>query len=283
VRRLLGMAATTMALSGAGLAQDDRFADVEVTTQHVAGSVYMLKGAGGNVGASIGPDGTFMIDSDFASLGSRVLGAVVALGGDRPRLLLNTHVHGDHTGGNAFFGSAVIFAHENVRVRLLGEGTERPALPVVTFEDRVRLYFNDDEIDVIHVPRGHTDGDSIVWFRGANVVHMSDQFWNRLFPFIDTENGGTLEGYLENIDRALAMIDDDTKVIPGHGELGGKADLAAFAEMIRTTRAQVEGAVRAGQLEQLIETGLGPQWQPWGAWFIDEERWIRSLAAFTGS
>lgn len=257
---------------------EDRFANVEVISQHVAGSIYVLHGAGGNIGISVGADGTFMIDDEFRPLSERVLAAVEALGGERPKLLLNTHMHADHVGGNAFFGDAVIFAHENVRVRLLGEGLARPALPVLTYEDRLRLYFNDDQIDVFHVPAGHTDGDSIVWFRGADVVHMGDQFWNRLFPRIDTAAGGSVDGYLANIDRVLGMIGPDTRVIPGHGMLGGRADLALAAEMIRESRALVAQAVAEDQLDELIATGLGERWEPWGEGFVTEEAWIRTLA-----
>ena len=258
----------------------DRFTDATVDAAHIAGSVYLLRGVGGNVGASIGPDGTFLIDDDYAPMSARLLAKLVELGGERPKLILNTHVHADHVGGNEFFsGVGVILAHDNVRVRLLGEDQARAALPVVTYSDRLRLHFNDEEIDVIHLPAGHTDGDSIVWFRQADVVHMGDQFWNGLFPRIDTDVGGTVGGYLANIEQMLGMIGEDTHVIPGHGVLGGKAELAAAADMIRQTRQLVDAAVAEGRLDALIETGLGERWQSWGAWFIKEEAWIRTLAA----
>jgi glyoxylase-like metal-dependent hydrolase (beta-lactamase superfamily II) len=262
-----------------GSAQD-RFTDATVDAAHVAGSVYLLRGVGGNVGASIGPDGTFLIDDDYAPMSARLLAKLVELGGGPPKLILNTHVHGDHVGGNEFFGArGVILAHDNVRVRLLGEDQARAALPIVSYSDRLRVHFNDDEIDIIHVPAGHTDGDSIVWFRQADVVHMGDQFWNGLFPRIDTDVGGTVDGYLANIEVVLEMIGDDTHVIPGHGTLGGKAELAAAADMIRQTRQLVDAAVAEDRLEALIEAGLGVRWQSWGVWFIKEEAWIRTLAA----
>jgi cyclase len=258
----------------------DRFTDATVDGVHVAGSVYLLRGVGGNVGASIGPDGTFLIDDDYAPMSERLLAKLDELGGGRPKLILNTHVHADHVGGNEFFGGlGVIFAHDNVRVRLLGEDPARATLPIVTFADRLRIHFNDDEIEIIHVPAGHTDGDSIVWFRQANVVHMGDQFWNGLFPRIDTDVGGSVGGYLANIEQVLGMIGEDTQVIPGHGVLGGKGDLAAAADMIRETRQLVDAAIAEDRLEALIENGLGERWQTWGAWFIKEETWIRSLAA----
>jgi glyoxylase-like metal-dependent hydrolase (beta-lactamase superfamily II) len=258
----------------------DRFADATVDAAHVAGSVYLLRGVGGNVGASIGPDGTFLIDDDYSPMSERLLAKLDELGGGRPKLILNTHVHADHVGGNEFFGgTGVILAHENVQVRLLGDAAPRAALPIVTFSDRLRLHFNDDQIDIFHVPAGHTDGDSIVWFRQADVVHMGDQFWNGLFPRIDTEVGGSVDGYVANIERVLTMIGEDTHVIPGHGVLGGKAELAAAADMIRQTRQLVDTAVAEGRLEELIKTGLGERWQSWGVWFIKEDAWIRTLAA----
>jgi glyoxylase-like metal-dependent hydrolase (beta-lactamase superfamily II) len=258
----------------------DRFADVTVDGVHVAGSVYLLRGAGGNVGASIGRDGTFLIDDDYAPMSERLLAQLAELGGGRPKLILNTHVHADHVGGNEFFGGlGVILAHDNVRVRLLGEDPARAALPIVTFADGLRVHFNDEEIDIVHLPAGHTDGDSIVWFRQANVVHMGDQFWNGLFPRIDTDVGGSVDGYLANIEQVLGMIGEDTQVIPGHGVLGDKGDLADAADMIRETRRLVDAAVAEGRLDELIEAGLGKRWQSWGAWFIKEESWIRTLAA----
>ena len=261
-------------------AQDDPFADATVDAAHVAGSVYLLRGVGGNVGASIGPDGTFMIDDDYAPMSARLLAKLGELGGGRPKLILNTHVHADHVGGNEFFGGVgVILAHDNVRVRLMGEDPVRAALPIVTYSDRLRLHFNDDEIDVIHLPAGHPDGDSIVWFRQADVVHMGDQFWNGLFPRIDTDVGGSVDGYLANIEQVLAMIGNDTQVIPGHGVLGDKVDLAAAADMIRQTRQLVDAAVAEDRLDALIENGLGERWQSWSAWFIKEDSWIRTLAA----
>jgi len=269
------------ALLGAaqGNAQD-QFTDATVDAARVAGSVYLLRGVGGNVGASIGRDGTFLVDDDYAPMSARLLAKLDELGGGRPKLILNTHMHADHVGGNEFFGGlGVILAHDNVRARLLGEDPARGALPIVTFADRLRIHFNDDEIDIIHVPAGHTDGDSIVWFRQANVVHMGDQFWNGLFPRIDTDVGGSVDGYLANIEQVLGMIGEDTQVIPGHGVLGGKVELAAAADMIRETRRLVDAAIAEDRLDALIENGLGERWQSWGAWFIKEETWIRTLAA----
>ena len=257
----------------------DRFAAVTIEPKHVAGSVHMLQGAGGNIGVSVGSDGTLLVDDQFAPLAERIQTAIDGLGGHRPRLILNTHFHGDHVGGNAAFGaSGIILAHENVRLRLLDGDLPRQALPVVTYLDRIRLYFNDDEIDVIHLPRGHTDGDSVVWFKQANVVHMGDQFFNGRFPFIDVDSGGTVDGYLANIETVLDMIAADTHIIPGHGPLATVVDLAQAADVIMQTRARVLEAKAAGDLEGLIERGLSDKWRAWGSGFITEERWIRIIS-----
>lgn len=262
--------------------QEDRFANVKVEAQHVAGAVHMLTGQGGNIGASIGVDGTLVIDDQFAPLAERIGAALAALGGARPRFVLNTHFHGDHTGSNAYFGkSATIIAQDNVRVRLLAQpDIARAALPLVTFSDRVRVHFNDDDVDVMHLPRGHTDGDAVVWFKKANVVHMGDQFFNGSFPYIDLASGGSVEGYVANLATVLGWVPKDAHVIPGHGKLATVADLQSFHDMIAATAAIVRTAAGAGQsLDDIIEAGLGAQYAPFGTGFINEGNWIRTVHA----
>jgi cyclase len=272
-------------VSAAAAAAADRFAGVEVVAHPVSGNVHMLVGAGGNIGVSIGADGTLIIDDQFAPLAERILQALDRLGGDRPKLILNTHFHGDHTGGNPFFGTTgTIVAHDNVRVRLAADdGFPAPGLPVLTFQDRVRVHFNDDTIEVIHFPAGHTDGDSVVWFRDANVLHMGDLLFNGLFPFIDLASGGSVEGVIANLSRILEMVPDDIRIIPGHGPLAGRGDLQETLTMIRETRATVLDALGSGRsVDEVVAAGLGPQWTSWGVGFINEERWIRTLAAAPG-
>ena len=272
----------TFACSPASGAEADRFADVKVSALHVAGSVYMLTGAGGNIGVSVGDDGTLIIDDQFAPLAGRIQAAIDSLGGAAPRLVLNTHFHGDHTGSNAHFGRAgTIIAHDNVRLRLLDvENGERYALPLVTFEDRVRIHFNDDEVDFIHLPDGHTDGDSVVWFKNANVIHMGDHLFSGRFPYIDTASGGTVEGFVRNLETVLDMVPEDIRVIPGHGDLGSVVTIAESIEMIRDTLKQVREATAAGRsAEEIVETGLGDRWAEYGSGFINTQRWIQILLA----
>ena len=252
----------------------DRFANVEIKTTHVAGAVHMLEGVGGNIGVSVGDDGVLIVDDQFAPLAERIGAAVDALGGGAPRLVLNTHFHGDHTGGNAHFGRAgVIVAHDNVRVRLAAGNAPSAALPVVTYQDRVRLHLNGDEIDVIHLPRGHTDGDSVVWFKNAGVIHMGDHLFNGRFPFVDVAGGGSVGGMIANIETVLGMIPADTRVIPGHGPLGGVPELVQALDVIRDSAAVVREAIADGTLGDLKRNGFG-RWPEWGSGFISEARWI---------
>jgi glyoxylase-like metal-dependent hydrolase (beta-lactamase superfamily II) len=262
-------------LASAG--QADRFANVEITATPVSGSVYMLMGAGGNIGASVGADGTLIVDDQYAPLADRIQTALNGLGGGKPKLVLNTHFHGDHTGSNAHFGNdGTIIAHDNVRIRLLSTPEiGRAALPLVTFEDRLTVHFNDEEIQIIHLPAGHTDGDSAVWFKTANVIHMGDQLFTGRFPFIDQASGGTVTGYVENLAAVLAMIPEDTQVIPGHGPLSGTDAIQAAIDMIRATRTTVKNALDAGQSADQIS--LGDEWAEHGTGFINHERWIQIL------
>jgi len=275
------LCSTTLTVS-VSAQEADRFAAVKVTAQHVGGSVHMLTGAGGNIGVSVGADGTLIIDDQFAPLAGRIQTAIDQLGGAQPKLVLNTHFHGDHTGSNAHFGrTGTIIAHDNVRTRLLNEvNGERYALPLVTFDDRVRIHFNDDEVDFIHLPHGHTDGDSVVWFKNANVIHMGDHLFNGRFPFIDVASGGSVEGFVKNLETVLAMVPEDIRVIPGHGDLGSVVTIAESIDMIRATQKLVQEAVAAGRsAEDIVQAGLGDRWAEFGSGFINSERWIQILLA----
>lgn len=260
----------------------DRFANVQVTSQHVGGTVHMLTGAGGNIAVSVGDDGTLIVDDQFAPLAGRIQAAVDELGGSRPKLVLNTHYHGDHTGSNAFFGAAgTIVAHDNVRIRLVNtDDVQRVALPLVTFAEGLTVHFNDDEIALIHLPHGHTDGDSAVWFKNANVLHTGDQLFNGRFPFVDIDGGGTVSGYMQNLETILGLVPADIRIIPGHGALANIASVAENLEVIRTTQKMVVDALNGGDsIETVIERGLGAEYADWASGFINEERWIRILDA----
>ena len=280
------LATTCLLLSGISaaatvLAQDDRFANVTIETVPVTGNISMLIGSGGNSGVSTGDDGLLIIDDQYAPLAAKIRAALSQLNPDAPKFLLNTHFHGDHTGGNADFGVAsIIIAHENVRGRLVAEDSPSSALPVITFDDDVTVHFNGENITLIHMPRGHTDTDSVVMFEDSNVVHMGDHFFNGGFPFVDLANGGTVQGYLSNLERALSWIDDETSVIPGHGPLGSKADLLAFYNVVKDTSITIRVMKSQGvSAEEAVTEGLGDEYESWGQGFINEQRWIETVFA----
>lgn len=261
------------------MAQTDRFANVNIETVSVAGKVSMLVGSGGNIGVSAGEDGLLIIDDQYAPLAGRIKEALARLSPQAPKFLLNTHFHGDHTGGNAEFGiDSIIIAHENVRQRLSEQGAAASALPVVTFNDDVSLHFNGEEITLIHMPRGHTDTDSVVMFSESNVIHMGDHFFNGGFPFVDLASGGTVQGYISNLERALSWIENDTRVIPGHGPLASKADLLNFYNVVKDTSIVIRVMKSQGlSKEEIVAQGLDPMYESWGQGFIDESRWIETV------
>lgn len=253
------------------------FANVVIKDIPAAGCVHMLEGAGGNVGASAGPDGILIVDDQFEPLADRIREALGKIGSGKPRFLINTHWHGDHTGGNAQFGKdAVIVAHRNVRERLGGKSdTPKAALPVVTFDQTASVHFNGEEIRIIHLGPGHTDGDSVVHFKTSNVVHMGDQFFSGRFPFIDLGSGGDVAGYIRNVEAVLTWIPADAKVIPGHGPLSTVEDLRRFHAMLVETTGIVRKAIQDGKtLEQVKAEGLPEKWKEWGAGFINTPRWL---------
>jgi len=267
---------------------EDDMGDVTIKTTQVSGHVYMLEGRGGNIGVSAGEDGVVMVDDQFAPLAPKILDAVKALGKGEPEYVINTHWHGDHAGGNTAFGAkAAIVAQENVRKRLSApqkrgeevvEPMPAPGLPVVTFKENVSLHMNGEEIRVVHFPRGHTDGDSIVFFTGANVVHMGDHFFNGRFPFVDTASGGDPVQYAANVKSVLDQIKDDTKVIPGHGPLATKADLATFHQTLSETIKIVQAARKAKKsLDQVKQAGLPEKYKSWGEGFIKTDAWIETI------
>lgn len=274
-------------LPGPARAQDD-MQDVEVSATHVAGSVWMLEGRGGNIGVSAGEDGVVLVDDQFAPLAPKIRSAVEALDGGDVRFVLNTHWHGDHTGGNEVFGrEATVISHENVRKRLstvqvVRGDTVRPkpevAWPVVTFDRSVKLHVNGDTLHVRHYPAGHTDGDAVVFFRGSNVVHMGDLMFAGGFPFVDLGSGGTVRGYMEAVATILDEVPADAAVIPGHGPLTDVEGLRAFHDMLVETVGIVEERREEGMtLEEAKAAGLPDRWSSWGEGFISTEDWIETV------
>ncbi len=258
MRRLAVLLAATLATPAA--AQQD-FSKVEIKVERVAPGVAVLFGAGGNIGLSHGEDGNVLIDDQFAPLVPRIEAAVKTVDPDPVRFVINTHWHGDHTGGNEAFGKAgaVIVAHDNVRQRMSIESFSRrfnrtnpaspkAALPVVTFAGGVSFHLNGDRLQVVHVPHAHTDGDSLVYWTGANVIHMGDLFFHRMsFPFIDRESGGSIDGLIRGVTRGLQLVRPGGRVIPGHGPVATRAELAAYLAMLVDVRAKVAAGIAAGR------------------------------------
>src|ERR1051325_9312066 len=268
-----------LALTPLVRAQQD-FSKVEVKATHVAGNIYMLTGSGGNIGVSVGPDGILIVDDQFAPLAEKIETALKQLSPGKLKFVLNTHYHGDHTGGNKHVGQqAHITAHTNVRKRLGGKaGDSKPELPVITFDHSLSVWFNGEEIKVVHVPPAHTDSDSIVYFTGANVIHFGDTFFSGRFPNIDLGGGGDVRGYIHNVEDAIKQVPPDAKLIPGHGPLSTVKELRAFHEMLIETSTIVEKAIMAGKgLDQIKTEGLPGNWKTWSAPTITTSRWLEIL------
>lgn len=272
---------------GSASAQRD-FSKVEIKTIHVAGNVYMLVGAGGNIGVSVGDDGILIVDDQYAELSDKIRRALEELAPGKLKFVLNTHWHGDHTGGNPIFGKeATIIAHTNVRKRVSTEqeifGRKIPPLPregwpVITYDDAVSIHFNGEEIKAIHFPHGHTDGDSVIFFTRSNVVHMGDDFFAGRFPFVDLDSGGSVQGLIENIEKLIQRIPPDAKIIPGHGPLSTLEDLKIYHRMLKETTEIVRQKMEAGKtLDEIKAEGLPEQWKDWGSGFINTERWIEII------
>jgi len=263
-RQLLTLALA--AAAGRSTAQTD-WSKVEIKAEKLSDTVWMLTGAGGNMGLSAGPDSVFLIDDQFAPLAPRIKAAIARITPRPVQWVLNTHFHFDHTGGNEAFGGdgAVIVAHDNVRRRMSTDqlislaGNAQPqkaaprvALPVVTVPGDIRFHINGEELHAFHVPRAHTDGDLIVHFRGSDVLHMGDVFFNGWYPFIDGGSGGTPEGVIAAYDRVLALAGEKTRIIPGHGPLASRADLQAQRDMLATVLLRMKELRRAGRSDAEI-------------------------------
>lgn len=279
MKRLPFVAATAL-LFCSQFALADRFKDTEIVSTELTEHIYLLTGAGGNMAAVTSADGTLLIDSQYAELADKIGTALTTLKAVPLTTLINTHMHGDHVGGNAALAAdANIIAHKNVLVRLTNnEAFPKAGLPKTTIEQKTSLQHGTIELVLEPMPASHTDGDILIWFPQYNIVHMGDLLFAGRFPFIDTANGGNVAQYIENTRTVLERIDDATKVIPGHGELTNKAGLAKQLAMLEQTFAAVKAQKAAGLSEQqVIAEGLGEQWQSWHWNFITEERWIKTL------
>ena len=279
--------AMILATASATLAQQN-MDTVKIKSTHVAGNVHMLEGRGGNIGVSVGDDGILIVDDQFALLADKIRAAIGKLGDGKLKFVLNTHWHGDHTGGNPVFGrTATIIAHTNVRKRLINPnavlGREREpmakeGLPVITFDDALSIHFNGETIKAFHLPHGHTDGDIAILFTKSNVLHMGDDFFAGAFPFVDLNSGGNAVTLAENVGKLIEKLPRDVKIIPGHGPLSTLDDLKSYHAMLLETIGVVRSRIKAGKtLDQVKAEGLPDKWTEWGAGFISTDRWLEII------
>lgn len=279
-RSVMLAAAAFAALLGAAVAAQQRdFSNVEIKTEKIAAGIYMMQGAGGNLGVMTGPDGVLLIDDSFAPLTDKIKAAIAKVSDKPVRFLMNTHYHGDHVGGNENFGKlgVTIVAHDNVWARMSVPQPQRSqpaypkeALPVIAFNDQLTFHMNGDTVEVTHLPPAHTDGDAILHFQKANVVHTGDCFFNGRYPVIDPAAGGSIDGMIAATEKILSMVNDQTRIIPGHGPLSDKAGLKAFHDMLVTVRDKVRPLVAAGKTKEEIVAAkptaeFDPKWAAGGA------------------
>ena len=293
--KLFAVSVLAMLLSRTVSAQQD-FSKVEIKVTKVSGNIYMLEGAGGNIAASVGEDGIVIIDDQFAPLAEKIQAALKNIGvTDKPvRFVINTHYHGDHTGGNELFNNAgsTLIAHDNVRKRLESGGTAgnggsikmenkpaaKAALPIITFQHDVTVHLNGEDIHAMHFPSGHTDGDSIIFFPKNNVVHMGDDFVRYGFPFIDVSAGGSVQGIIDAMEKTTAQLPADVKVIPGHGALSNLDDVRAYTKMLQETSAVVQKALDEHKtLDQMKQAKILDPWSKFSGQFVNGDAFIETL------
>src|SRR5436305_3112450 len=276
MRKAISLLFFSVSIAALSTSAQQDFSKVQMKVTKVSGTVYMLEGAGGNIGASVGDDGIVVVDDEFLPLADKIEAALKGIADKPVKFVLNTHWHGDHTGGNPHFGEkAPIIAQENVRKRLASGGTTRfgetkpapkAAMPVITFDQDVSVHLNGEDIHAIHIANGHTDGDSVIFFPQSKVVHMGDDFFNGgIFPFIDLESGGSVQGMIAGGEKVLAEAPDDVKIIPGHGPLGTKDDLRKFVTMLKETSAAVQAGIKKRKtLDQMKQEKVLAKWDSFG-------------------
>jgi cyclase len=274
-------------------AQDRDFSKVEIKVQKVSGSVYMLQGAGGNIGASVGEDGIVIVDDEYAPLAEKIQAALKGITDKPVRFIINTHYHGDHTGSNAILQEkAPVIAQDNVRKRLATGGlagnggsvrmdnkpADPKALPIITFDHDVTVHLNGEDIRALHFPHGHTDGDSVIYFPKSNVVHMGDDFVTYGFPFIDLDAGGSVQGLIADIEEILPKLPPDVKLIPGHGPVSNVDDLKNFLAMVKESVAAVQSAKQAGKsVEQMKKDNIMAPYAKYSGEFVNADKWIETI------
>jgi len=281
-----------MIIGSSSLVAAEQTADKKITPVLVAPQIYMIPGEGGNIGLFIGGDGTFLIDDQFAPLTEKIVDAIKSVGGDHPKFLINTHYHGDHTGGNEKLGKegTLIFSHDNVRERLRSgsfiqafkmkqASVAKEGLPVVTFSEDISFHLNGNTIRAIHVPHAHTDGDSFIYFQEANVIHAGDFFFNGFYPFIDVNHGGSLKGMIKAVDKVLSLADDNTRIIAGHGPMGDKKQLENYRQMLATAYERLSKLKAEGKTakEAIVAKPLADLEVNWGNGLFNGDKWIELI------
>lgn len=259
-----------------------KFDKVTIKTTPLTEHIYMLEGSGGNIGLSIGEDGVLIIDTQFAPLTPKILKAIKKLSDKPVKIVANTHHHGDHTGGNENLGNtgATIIAHDNVRKRL-SEKSPKIALPVITFNDKLNIQINNEQVAIFHVEHAHTDGDAMLYFTESNVLHTGDTFFNARYPYVDLSSGGSVEGYINAVKSGLMVVDENTNIIPGHGNLANKTEYKTFLNMLKTIKTSVLDEIKKGKTEdEVAANGLITKFYDdlgYGDYFINSEKMRRTF------
>ena len=262
--------------------------DITIKVTKVSDNIYMLQGRGGNVGALVSAEGILIVDDDYKAVSEKLRDALKELGSEKPRFIFNTHWHGDHTEGNQFFGKdSIIVAHKNVRQRLsqinsvFGEKVQPYpmfALPMITYTESMSIHFGGEEVKAVYYPNGHTDGDTIVFFVKSNVVHLGDDFFVGRFPFVDLENGGSVQGLTNNIAALIKQIPADAKLIPGHGNIATLDDLKTYHQMLTETSQIVQTAMKKKKtLDEIKKAGFPDKYKEFGNGFIKTDFWIQTI------
>ena len=293
MRALTALSTFLLLVSVLFMGQEEDYSKVEMKVTKVAGNVYMLEGAGGNIGASVGDDGIVVVDDQYAPLAEKIQTALKSISDKPVRFIINTHYHEDHTGGNLYFQKqAPIIAHDNVRKRLekggvAGNGSSvhfeaKPqpagALPILTFDHDVTVHLNGEDIRALYFPAGHTDGDCIIFFPKSNVVHMGDDFGTYGFPFIDIDGGGSINGMIDAVETVISQLPADVKVIPGHGPVSSVDDMRAYVKMLKETREVVQTALKQGKtFDDMKRARVLDPWKKYAGEFITEDAYLETL------
>jgi len=292
LKALVFLSYTLLSTASIAASLEQDFSKISLKTTHVRGNIYMLEGvggfSGGNIGVSAGKDGILLIDDQLSPMSEKINHALAEINPGKLRFILNTHWHGDHTGSNAELSKqATIISHSNVRQRLMAEqnnffgkspASAEAAWPLITFDQAMNIHFNGDDIQFIHYPNGHTDGDGIIYFPTSRVAHLGDHFFNGVFPFVDLDTGGNALSLSRNIKKIIERLPNDTLVIPGHGELTNMKGLMAYDDMLSNTISFVQQQVAEGKsLAEIQLAGLPTKWAVWGGGFVTEKLWIKAI------